>query len=418
MENASFIPWLIATALVHSLAATEKRGVFKSWTVLLAIFGFSFSLLGAFLVRSGVLTSVHAFAVDPERGAAILAFLVPVIGGSLMLYGARAWNLRSRVTFKLSGRESFILGNNLLLSISAAVVLLGTLYPLGYEALTGGDKISIGPPYFNAVFVPLMLPLMGLMILSNRSLWYATDRSRLMASQGGFVLIAGASALGVSWALGEIKLWIVVVSSLSFMIVLNLCHEFYRRVGQKSKPISRLFRQPVSLYAMFLGHVGIAVAALGIVTTIMLSEEADLRMAPGDIAEVGVYTVRFYGTKSVEGPNYVADRARVDLLRAGQAVATLWPEKRRYLASQSVMTEADIHVRWLGDLYVALGEPLENGAWAVRVHIKPLVRFIWIGGVLIALGGLISIFDRRYRLSVSRRAQRSTIAPNQEPVHG
>ena len=418
VENASFVPWLIATALVHSLAATEKRGVFKSWTVLLAIFGFSFSLLGAFLVRSGVLTSVHAFAVDPERGAAILAFLVLVIGGSLILYGARAWNLRSRVTFKLSGRESFILGNNLLLSISAAVVLLGTLYPLGYEALTGGDKISIGPPYFNAVFVPLMLPLMGLMILSNRSRWWATDRSLLTASQGIFAVIAVVASVGVAWAAGEIKVWIVVISSLSFMILLNLCHEFYRRVGQKSNPITRLFRQPVALYAMFLGHLGIAVSALGIVTTVMLSEEADLRMAAGDIAEVGAYTVRFYGTTNVDGPNYVADRGRVDVLRAGQAVATLFPEKRRYLASQSVMTEADIHVRMLGDIYVALGEPLESGAWAVRVHIKPLVRFIWIGGVLIALGGVISIFDRRYRLNVSRRVRQSSVATNQEPVHG
>ena len=418
VENASFVPWLIATALVHSLAATEKRGVFKSWTVLLAIFGFSFSLLGAFLVRSGVLTSVHAFAVDPERGAAILAFLVLVIGGSLILYGARAWNLRSRVTFKLSGRESFILGNNLLLSISAAVVLLGTLYPLGYEALTGGDKISIGPPYFNAVFVPLMLPLMGLMILSNRSRWWATDRSLLTASQGIFAVIAVVASVGVAWAAGEIKVWIVVISSLSFMILLNLCHEFYRRVGQKSNPITRLFRQPTALYAMFLGHLGIAVSALGIVTTVMLSEEADLRMAAGDIAEVGAYTVRFYGTTNVDGPNYVADRGRVDVLRAGQAVATLLPEKRRYLASQSVMTEADIHVRMVGDIYVALGEPLESGAWAVRVHIKPLVRFIWIGGVLIALGGIISIFDRRYRLNVSRRGRQSSVATNQEPVHG
>lgn len=418
VENASFVPWLIATALVHSLAATEKRGVFKSWTVLLAIFGFSFSLLGAFLVRSGVLTSVHAFAVDPERGAAILAFLVPVIGGSLVLYGARAWGLRSRVTFKRSGRESFILGNNLLLSISAAVVLLGTLYPLGYEALTGGDKISIGPPYFNTVFVPLMLALMALMILSHRSRWWATEQSLLTAGQGAFAVVAVVAAVGVSVAMGQFKLWIVGVAWLAFMIVLNLGHELNRRVRQKQKPFIRLFKQPMAVYAMVLGHAGIAVTALGIVTTVMLSEEADLRMTTGDLAEVGAYDVRFYGTEKVDGPNYVADRGRVEVLRGGQVITTLLPEKRRYLASQSIMTEADIHVRWLGDIYVALGEPLENGVWAVRVHIKPLVRFIWIGGVMIALGGVLSIFDRRYRAPVSRRSRQASAAAKREQTHG
>ena len=418
VENASFVPWLIATALIHSLAATEKRCVFKSWTVLLAIFGFSFSLLGAFLVRSGVLTSVHAFAVDPERGAAILMFLVPVIGGSLLLYGARAWDLRSRVAFKRSGRESFILGNNVLLTVSAAVVLLGTLYPLGYEALTGGDKISIGPPYFNAVFVPLMLALMALMILSHRSRWWATDRSLLTAGQGVFTVIAAVAAIGVSVVMGHIKLWIIGVAWLAFMILLNLGYELHRRVRLKSNPFSRLFNQPLAVYAMVLGHAGIAVTALGIVTTVMLSEEADLFMAPGDRAEVGAYDVQFYGTNNIEGPNYVADRGRVEVSRAGEVIATLFPEKRRYLASQSIMTEADIHVRSLGDIYVALGEPLENGAWAVRVHIKPLVRFIWFGGILIALGGVLSIFDRRYRAPVARSSQQAPPAPSREAVHG
>ena len=418
VENASFVPWLIATALIHSLAATEKRGVFKSWTVLLAIFGFSFSLLGAFLVRSGVLTSVHAFAVDPERGAAILMFLVPVIGGSLLLYSARAWDLRSRVTFKRSGRESFILGNNVLLTVSAAVVLLGTLYPLGFEALTGGDKISIGPPYFNAVFVPLMLALMALMILSHRSRWWATARSLLTASQGVFSAIALVAAVWLSLVMGPIKFWILGVAWLAAMILLNLGYELYRRVRRKSNRISRLLTQPLAVYAMVLGHAGIAVTALGIVTTVMLSEEADLYMAPGDRAQVGAYEVRFYGTNSVQGPNYVADQGRVEVSRAGELITTLFPEKRRYLASQSIMTEADIHVRSLGDIYVALGEPLENGAWAVRVHIKPLVRFIWFGGVLIALGGVISIFDRRYRVPRARASRKTSLAPRLEPANG
>ena len=392
--------------------------MFKSWTVLLAIFGFSFSLLGAFLVRSGVLTSVHAFAVDPERGAAILMFLVPVIGGSLLLYSARAWDLRSRVTFKRSGRESFILGNNVLLTVSAAVVLLGTLYPLGFEALTGGDKISIGPPYFNAVFVPLMLALMALMILSHRSRWWATARSLLTASQGVFSAIALVAAVGLSLVMGPIKFWILGVAWLAAMILLNLGYELYRRVRRKSNRISRLLTQPLAVYAMVLGHAGIAVTALGIVTTVMLSEEADLYMAPGDRAQVGAYEVRFYGTNSVQGPNYVADQGRVEVSRAGELITTLFPEKRRYLASQSIMTEADIHVRSLGDIYVALGEPLENGAWAVRVHIKPLVRFIWFGGVLIALGGVISIFDRRYRVPRARASRKTSLAPRLEPANG
>jgi cytochrome c-type biogenesis protein CcmF len=322
------------------------------------------------------------------------------------------------VTFKRSGRESFILGNNVLLTVSAAVVLLGTLYPLGFEALTGGDKISIGPPYFNAVFVPLMLALMALMILSHRSRWWATARSLLTASQGVFSAIALVAAVGLSLVMGPIKFWILGVAWLAAMILLNLGYELYRRVRRKSNRISRLLTQPLAVYAMVLGHAGIAVTALGIVTTVMLSEEADLYMAPGDRAQVGAYEVRFYGTNSVQGPNYVADQGRVEVSRAGELITTLFPEKRRYLASQSIMTEADIHVRSLGDIYVALGEPLENGAWAVRVHIKPLVRFIWFGGVLIALGGVISIFDRRYRVPRARASRKTSLAPRLEPANG
>jgi cytochrome c-type biogenesis protein CcmF len=240
----------------------------------------------------------------------------------------------------------------------------------------------------------------------------------LTAGQGVFSVIAEIAAVGVSVAMGPLKLWIIGVAWLAFMIVLNLGHELHRRVRQKSNPFSRLFKQPLAVYAMVLGHAGIAVTALGIVTTVMLSEEADLYMAPGDLAQVGAYDVRFYGTDNVEGPNYVADRGRVEVLRAGESITTLFPEKRRYLASQSIMTEADIQVRWLGDIYVALGEPLENGAWAVRVHVKPLVRFIWIGGILIALGGVLSIFDRRYRAPIARRTRQTPAAPSVEPTHG
>jgi len=398
VENASFMPWLIATALIHSLAATEKRGVFKSWTVLLAVFGFSFSLLGAFLVRSGILTSVHAFAVDAERGQAILWFITIVIGGSLTLYSLRAWNLKSVVGFDKSGRENFILANNLLLTISAAVILVGTLYPLAYEALNDGAKISVGPPYFNAVFVPLMLPLLVLMAFSQRSQWAATELRVLVYGQGR--LLAGSTVLGfgVALLLGALDLWICGIATLAFWLTLNLGMELRRRVKGRQAPWRRLLKQPLAVWSMVIGHFGIAVVALGIVSAVMMSEETDLRMAPGDTATVGDLEVKFLGTEAVQGPNYLSDQGRLEVYRAGQLLAVLQPEKRRYLASQSIMTEADILVRFAGDIYVALGEPLSEGAWAVRIHIKPLVRLIWIGGVLIGLSGFLSLLDRRYRV--------------------
>ena len=418
VENASFMPWLIATALIHSLAATEKRGVFKSWTVLLAVFGFSFSLLGAFLVRSGILTSVHAFAVDPDRGQVILAFLIVVIGGSLLLYSVRAWNLKSVVSFDRTGRENFILANNVLLTISATVILLGTLYPLAYEALTGGDKISVGPPYFNAVFVPLMLPMMVLMAFSQRSRWWSTDSSVLLKSQ--WPMLGASSALGafVSWLLGGLDLWVAGVGTLAFWLVLNLVGELRRRVKGRSTPWQRLLKQPLSVWSMVLGHFGIAVVALGVVAAVMVSEETDLRMAPGDVETMGQLKISFFGTQAVEGPNYVADQGRFEIREGDELLAVLKPEKRRYLASQSVMTEADIFVRFGGDIYVALGEPLSEGAWAVRIHIKPLVRFIWIGGVLIALSGFLSLLDKRYRARRATNDAKAVTETQKETVYG
>lgn len=418
VENASFMPWLIATALVHSLAATEKRGVFKSWTVLLAIFGFSFSLLGAFLVRSGVLTSVHAFAVDAERGLAILWFLAIVIGCSLLLYSARAWNLRSNITFAATSRENLILGNNLILTISALVVLLGTLYPLGYEAFTGGAKISIGPPYFNAVFVPLMLPLLALMALSATSRWWKTDRQTLLKGKPVTLGIAVAASIGLVLMLPNPNLWVIGIGSLSIWIVLGLVQALAYQVRNKQDKMLALFQRPMSFYAMLVGHTGIAVSALGIVAAVTLSEEVDLRMTPGSEARVDVYDVKFFGTTAVQGPNYVADQGRIEIRRDSTLVTTLFPEKRRYLASNSVMTEAAIEARFLGDLYVALGEPLSEGAWAVRVHIKPFVRWIWFGGLMIALSGMMSVFDQRYRSRKRRVSPETSDSGELEVAHG
>ena len=419
VENASFMPWLIATALLHSLAATEKRGVFKSWTVLLAIFGFSFSLLGAFLVRSGVLTSVHAFAVDAERGLAILWFLAIVIGCSLVLYGFRAWNLRSQVTFTATSRENLILGNNLILTISALVVLLGTLYPLGYEAFTGGSKISIGPPYFNAVFVPLMLPLLVLMALSGTSRWWKTDRETLLKGKLLTFGIAVAAAVGLTLMLPSPNLWVIGIASLSIWIVLGLLQALALQVANKRDKMLALLKRPVGFYAMLIGHMGIAVSALGIVAAVTLSEEVDLRMTPGSEARVDVYDVKFFGTTAVQGPNYLADQGRVEIRQENTLITTLFPEKRRYLASNSVMTEAAIEARFLGDLYVALGEPLPgDDAWAVRVHIKPFVRWIWFGGLMIAISGMMSVLDQRYRSRKKRSASVKADTGVLEAAHG
>jgi len=397
VENASFMPWLVGTALAHSLAATEKRGVFKSWTVLLAIFAFSLSLLGAFLVRSGVLTSVHAFAVDPERGMYILTYLVLIIGGSLTLYAFKASGVKSDADFEWGSRESMLLVNNLLLVVSAAIVLLGTLYPLVYETLTDGKKISIGPPYFNATFVPVVMLLFTFMVFSPLSRWKRTP-FQLFKKQWVSLVASFFVMLCLVLALAkEFSLVVLFVNTVALWIIVSLGRDLMAKVASKADKVTALFRQSMSYYGMMLGHLGIAVSILGVCITVYYSEERDVRMVPGDSVELAGYEFRFNGVSKESGPNFMADRGDIDVIQEGKVLLTLYPEKRFYPASSNVMTEADIEPSLFRDLFVALGEPLGNKAWAVRVHYKPFVRWIWFGGVLIAMGGFITVFDRRYR---------------------
>jgi cytochrome c-type biogenesis protein CcmF len=398
VENASFMPWLVGTALVHSLAATEKRGVFKSWTVLLSIFAFSFSLLGAFLVRSGVLTSVHAFAVDPERGLFILAFLVLVIGGSLLLFAIKASGIKSETGFEWSGRETMLLVNNILLVVAAGAVLLGTIYPLIYEAVTGGGKISVGPPYFNLVFVPVVMLLFLVMALSPASRWRRTPvekfvREQILPGGGSFLIVALLVLIYAS----RFEPVVVMVVGVAAWIVVNLARDMINRIRHKKNKIFALFRQPVSYYGMLLAHLGIAISITGVCVTVYFSEEKDIRMAPGDIVELAGYEMTFRGTKKVKGPNFIADQGDIEITRDGQPVVILLPQKRFYQTARNMMTEADIDPGLFRDLYVALGEPIDADAWAVRVQYKPFVRWVWFGGLFIAIGGIITLLDRRYR---------------------
>jgi cytochrome c-type biogenesis protein CcmF len=390
VENASFMPWLVGTALIHSLAVTEKRSAFKSWTVLLAITTFSLSLLGAFIVRSGVLTSVHAFAVDPTRGLFILVFLLLVVGGSLLLYALRANVIRSRVRFAPGSRETFLLVNNILLVIAMGVVLVGTLYPLAYEAITGGDKVSIGPPYFNFLFVPLMLALAAALGVVPVLQWKRTAAARLR--ELGW--IAGASLM-----LGLV-LPLLVSGALSWQVLITLAVGLWvvgsHLLDVRGRLRLGIRRVPLAYWGMCCAHMGFAAALFGVALTSALSVEKDLRMSPGQTSEVGPLTVRFDGAISREGPNYLAQRGTFVVIE-GDREQRLYPEKRRYLARDNVTTEAAIDPGFTRDIYISLGEPLENGAWAVRLQHKPFVRWIWLGGLLMAFGGVLAIADARYR---------------------
>ncbi|MEH3023468.1 MAG: heme lyase CcmF/NrfE family subunit [Pseudomonas oryzihabitans] len=406
VENASFMPWLVGTALLHSLAVTEKRGLFKGWTVLLAIAAFSLSLLGTFLVRSGVLTSVHAFASDPARGVFILAFLLLVVGGSLALFAWRAPALGGSASFGLASREALLLINNLILVTAAATVLLGTLYPLVIDSLTGA-KLSVGPPYFDLLFVPLMALLMlalgiGVLVRWKRSpgRWLARLLAPILLA---CVILAGLAA----WWLEQSAAAILAVLALAAWVVLTALRDVAGKVAALGWRRG-LGGQPRSYWGMQLAHLGLAVLALGVVLASQLDVQRDLRLAPGEHVELGGYRFGFAGTQHYEGPNFTAERALLQVERDGRVVALLTPEKRRYLAGGAVMTEAAIDAGLTRDLYVALGEPLGEGAWAVRIQLKPFVRLIWLGGLLTALGGLLALADPRYRQR--RRASRSTSA--------
>lgn len=403
VENASFMPWLVGTALIHSLAVTEKRGVFKSWTVLLAIAAFSLSLLGTFLVRSGVLTSVHAFATDPERGVFILAFLLVVVGGSLALFALRAPVVRSQVGFGLWSRETLLLVNNIVLVVSAAMILLGTLYPLVLDALTGA-KLSVGPPYFNALFLPLMALLMAVIAVGVIVRWKDTPLKWLGGMLTPVLVASVVLALIATFLHGDFHWAVLAVCLLAFWVVLAGVRDVLDKTRHKGllKGLPSLGR---SYWGMQLAHFGFAFCALGVVLTSLGSYERDLRMAPGDSVELGGYRFQFDGAAHFEGPNFISDKGTVRVFDGERQIKVLHPEKRLYTVQQATMTEAGIDAGFTRDLFVALGEPLEQGAWAVRIHIKPFVRWIWLGGLLMAFGGLLAAADKRYRIKVRTRVR-------------
>jgi len=403
VENASFMPWLVGTALLHSLAVTEKRGVFKSWTVLLAIAAFSLSLLGTFLVRSGVLTSVHAFANDPERGVFILGFLLLVVGTSLTLFAIRAPVVKSQVGFALWSRETLLLVNNLVLVVATATILLGTLYPLLLDALSGA-KLSVGPPYFNALFLPLMGLLMLALAVGVLVRWRDTPLRWLAGMLAPVLLASVALALLAAFVLGDFAWAVLACAFLAAWVVLGGVRDLFDKTRHKGL-LKGLRGLSPSYWGMQLSHVGIAVCALGIVLSGQESAERDLRMAPGDAVELAGYRFAFEGTRHHEGPNFSADRATMRVFDGDRQMAVLHPEKRLYSVQRMPMTEAGIDPGFTRDLYVALGEPLEAGAWAVRLHVKPFVRWIWLGGLMMAFGAVLAASDRRYRVKVKTRVR-------------
>jgi cytochrome c-type biogenesis protein CcmF len=399
VENASFMPWLAGTALIHSLAVTEKRGAFKSWTVLLAIVAFSLSLLGTFLVRSGVLSSVHAFATDPRRGLFILAFLAVVIGGSLALYAWRAPKVGLGARFGVVSRESLLLANNVLFVVAMLSVLLGTLYPLLIDAL-GLGKISVGPPYFDTVFLPLMVPVVLLLGVGPLARWKQAEVPDLARRLRWAAVIAVVAALTTGWLAGRITLGATLGLLMSFWIVASIGTDLWERARAPGG-----LQLPRAMVGMVVAHLGVAAFAFGISMVRTYEIERDVKMAAGDTTELAGYVFTFRGLRNVRGPNYDALQGLVEVTRDGRPVATLRPEKRVYRAQRDTMTEAAIDRGVARDLYVSLGEPVGGGAWIVRLYYKPFVNWIWGGCLLMALGGALAVSDRRYR---AKQAQEAT----------
>lgn len=395
VENASFMPWLVGAALLHSQAVTEKRGSFRGWTLLLAIAAFSLSLLGTFLVRSGVLTSVHAFAADPTRGLFVLVFLALVIGGSLLLYGLRASSLGddvedTRSRFAASSRETLLLANNLLLAAACAMVLLGTLYPLLADALDLG-KISVGPPYFGLLFFVLMAPLIALLPFGPLTRWQKEQISKPTAMLLPWLAFAIVLA-GIAYFMAPQGKWKAAAGiAAAAWVGFGTLRFVWTRVKANGKFTAEML-------GMCFAHFGIAVFLVGALLTEALSVQREIAMKPGEVVNLGDHCYEFRGVEEYRGPNYIADRGTIDIVKhCSDHIASLHPEKRRYAAGGQVMTEAGIRGGVLRDVYVALGEPLGGDAWAVRLHVKPFVRWIWIGALLMALGGFIAATDRRFR---------------------
>ncbi len=397
VENASFLPWLVGTALMHSAAATEKRGVFKSWTLLLAIFTFSLSLLGTFLVRSGVLTSVHAFASDPERGLFILIFLGTVVSGALVLFAARGPVKTGQILFRGGARELFLFANNLVLMTSMAMILIGTLYPLISDALDLG-KVSVGPPYFNFFFVPLTFALMIFVGFSIRSRWGGTRGSWVVGFYYLPAMLSFCLGLGLPVILGNVYSAAEYSYSAALTLIcvlwvtLTICRDLIGKL--RSRGFAAV---SASYWGMCIEHFGLAVCALGIGLSTAYESQENMRVTAGERVTLAGYEFHLSGLSVVRESNYEATRAHIVVTFDGEEVSILNPEKRNYFSGGQVMTEAAIDAGLTRDLYVALGEPLESGYWAMRFQFKPFVRCIWLGGLLIGIGGLVSLADRRYR---------------------
>ena len=399
VENASFMPWLAGTALLHSLAVTEKRGSFKAWTVLLAILAFSLCLLGTFLVRSGILVSVHAFASDPTRGLYVLAYLIVVIGGSLTLYAYKGSQIRSRDNAERYSRESLLLLNNILLMTALCVVLLGTLLPLVHKQL-GLGAISIGAPFFDQMFLIIMTPFALLLGIGPLVKWRRDQFSAIRTPVIASVIIMLIAGFALPYLLQD-KLTVSAVlgTMMTVIIVLLSLYEMHQRATYRDtfwRGITKLSR---SHWGMILAHLGVAMTVWGIAFSQNYSIERDVRMNVGDTVQIAGYDFTFKGISDANGPNYVGGKAQIDISRDGKHETTLYAEKRLYTVSKMPMTEAAIDWGFSRDLYAALGEKLDNNAWALRLYYKPFIRWIWLGGLFMALGGVLCMFDRRYRFS-------------------
>ncbi len=396
VENASFMPWLAGTALIHSLAVTEKRGSFKNWTVLLAITAFSLSLLGTFLVRSGVLSSVHAFASDPKRGLFILGFLVLVIGSSLTLYAWRAPTVGLGQRFGLLSKESMLLANNVLLIVATGSVLLGTLYPLFLDTM-GLGKISVGPPYFDTVFVPLMTPLVFLMGVGPLARWKQAELPELAVRLRWALVVSVVATLATQWLAGKIKLGTSLGLWMAFWIVSSVLVDLWDKIKPASNIVNGLRKLPTAMIGMMVAHLGVAAFAFGVSMVKTYETERDVKMNVNDTTEVGGYVFTLRDVREVQGPNYVAARGEMAITRGDKAVTTLYPEKRIYRVQTNPMTEAAIDAGITRDLYVSMGEQLDSGAWIIRIYHKPFVDWIWGGCLVMAIGGVLAASDRRYR---------------------
>ncbi len=425
VENASFMPWLVGTALIHSLAVTEKRGSFKSWSILLAIIAFSLSLLGTFLVRSGVITSVHSFATDPTRGTFILSFLVVVVVSSLLLYAWRAPKVGLGGSFDIISKETMLLVNNVILTVAGAAVLLGTIYPIIIEGLASigyleaTNKVSVGAPFFNLVFVPLMVPLVFMMGLGPLARWKQANLPEMLVRLRWAFGTTALVAIIMPFLMGGWSWLAALGMALAGWVVSATAYNIYSRLksGRADELLlARIKSCPSSYWGMHVAHLGIAVTIVGVTLVTQYETEKDVRMEIGDTVTVNDYTFRFDGVTDVAGPNYTASRGLIRVFRGDYEMMVMHPEKRIYTVQTMPMTEAAIDTNIWRDLYVSLGEPVDGGAWIVRVYYKPFVVWIWVGAIFMALGGLLAVSDRRYRVLARKDIKAKANAEPAKPV--